>query len=599
MWAGENTPSAWAVPKEMRMDSGQTDRREFLRQTLALPGVLLGSQRRLLSHPAGGGRTFAEVRGPDRVQELLEDAFSVYGGRQDGNTLAKLMVTSAAGAKYFVNDNVWWRYIDFQCNYHATYGWRPFFDKSYRQVDCRTWQACFRYQVTDALQEYFRRVEQAPRIPPLNWLPGSFDPYGENPYPFDANAEHPKVYSVMWYYANTFVDPKAKRMKTPDAATHAEGTDYPLQNCISATDYLLWERDTAMARVYLPKMDAFLEAMLKQFQDASGLLRVGTQGSQIEFCHHGFRYPGHTHVYLLKVYRNMQEAARMAGRHDLAEKYGRRAQALRQKMAVFTEGGKWFVGGLKDAEGQGRLGTGRLDGSPSSYFEVWHNVNAVVLHVAEEEMSRTIVEKIASIPALTANHLTLINYPARPRDESDPNHPAADGKPFPLPGAHVNGGWFWMCAAGALYAYTRTGRADLWDRLTELLSDHHHHYSIDYYNQYGANKGRQWPERGHDTYSVTCAGSFGMLFRALLGLQVSAECLEASPSIPLDCARLKTRAPVYYAGKRVYFDIRNGAGPIRHVSLNGKAYRQHTEQQVSLPYRILEADNMIEIERQS
>jgi hypothetical protein len=571
---------------------GPIERREFLRRAVSSSVALAAFRPRATDQQAIAKPSFAEIQGTDRARALLEDAFSVYSGRPDGNTLAKLIVTNTAGAKYFVNDNVWWRYTDFQCNYHATYGWRPFFDRTYRQVDCNTWQACFRYQVSKTLQEYFRRAEHAPKIPPLNWLPGSFDPYGKNPYLFDANTEHPEVYSVMWYYSNIFVDPKTKKIVTSDAATHAENTDYPLQNCISATDYLLWERDTAMARAYLPKMDAFLDAMLKQFQDASGLLWVGTQGSQIEFCHNGFRYPGHTHVYLLKVYRNIQEVAQMAGQHDLAEKYGRRAEELSRKMSVFTEGGKWFVGGLKDAEGRGRLGTGRLDGSPSSYFEVWHNVNAVVLHVAEKEMSRSIVEKIVSIPALTANHLTLINYPARAPEEIDPAHDW-----FPPPGTHVNGGWFWMCGAGALYAYTRTGRADLWDRLAELLSDHHHHFSIDYYNQYGANKGAQWPERGHDTYSVTCAGSFGMLFRALLDLQASADSLQVSPRIPRECARLKARAPIYYAGKKVYLDIGNGEGPIRRVSLNGKPYRRHTEQQVILPYSILAANNTIEIEK--
>lgn len=156
-----------------------------------------------------------------------------------------------------------------------------------------------------------------------------------------------------------------------------------------------------------------------------------------------------------------------------------------------------------------------------------------------------------------------------------------------------------MCREGALYAYTRTGRADLWHRLADLLSDHHHHYSIEYYNQYRADKGSQWPERGRDTYSVAFAGFFGMLFRALLGLQVSADFLHASPKIPIECARLKVRAPIYYAGKKVYFNISDGEGPIRRVFLNGKSSRQHTEQQVILPYSFLKAINTIEVEKQS
>jgi hypothetical protein len=571
-----------------------TDRREFLRRAITLSGGALASLQGLPLNSAADRNTFAEIRGTDRVRNLLEDAFSIYSGRTDGNTLSKLVLANSAGTETFVNDNVWWKYTDFQCNYHATYGWRPFFNKAYRKIDRNTWQTCFRFQVTKTLQDYFKNVEEAPKIPPINWLPGSFDPYGVNPYPFDAATENPSVYSVMWYYANIFVDPHTKKVTTTDAAEHCEGTDYPLLNCVTATDYLLWERDVAQAVHYLPKIDAFLDAVREHYQDSSGLVRSGTQASEIEFCHYGLRYPGHTHVYLLKVYRNVQEVARMAGQRGLEEKYGQRAEELGRRMPLFLEEGKWFVGGLKDAKGQVRLGTGRLDGTPSDYFDTWHNVNAVVLHVAEDNLSRSIVERIASIPALTANHLTLINYPARPREEIDPNHGG-----FPPPGVHVNGGWFWMCGASALYAYTHTRRADLLDRLAELLSDHHKRYSIDYYNKYGANKGAQWPERGHDSYSVTCAGAFGMLFRALLDLQVTAQSLQVSPKLPGECERLKTNAPVYYAGKEIYFDIRNTGRSIRGVKLNGRPYGQHNAAAVTLPFGILKGRNLVEIEMES
>lgn len=574
--------------------SDRTDRRVFLLGTLGLSGAFLSSQQRVRRRHAEVKSAFAQIRGTNHVRELLESAFSIYSGRPDGNTLSKLIMTNAARTKSFINDNVWWKYTDFQCNYHGTYGWRPFFDKAYREVDRNTWQACFRFQVTRTLQDYFKKVEKAPKIPPLNWLPSSFDPYGRNPYVFDANAERPTAYSVMWYYSNIFVDSQTKRVQTEDAAEHAENTDYPLQNCITATDYFLWERDVNGAMVYLPKIDAFLEALCERCQDSSGLLWVGTQGSQIEFCHYRFRYPGHTHVYLLKVFRNMHQVARMAGQHDLADKYGERSEKLERQMENFIEGGKWFVGGLKDAAGKIRLGNGRLDKSPSSYFDAWHNLNAAVLHIADDKLCHSIVDRLASIPAMTANHLTLINYPARPREEIDPNHNG-----FPQAGQHVNGGWFWMCAAGALYAYTRTRRTDLLDRLAELLSDHHHHYSIDYYNQYGAGKASQWPGRGHNSYSLTCAGSFGMLFRALFDLQVTADALEVLPRLPHACEHLRTKAPVYYGGKRIYFSIQNGEGAIRSVKLNGKSYTRYHGASIALPCEILEANNLVEIENET
>ena len=184
------------------MNSGQYSRRDFLRRTLASSAILPGFQSSLPGHPPARSGTFAEIRGTDRVRELLEDAFSIYSGRSDGNTLAKMVVLNARGTRSFVNDNVWWKYTDFQCNYHATYGWRPFFSKAYRQIDRDTWQAPFRFQVNKTLQDYVKTVEQAPNVPPLNWLPYSFDPLGKIPYPFDAAAEHPSVYSATWFYSN-------------------------------------------------------------------------------------------------------------------------------------------------------------------------------------------------------------------------------------------------------------------------------------------------------------------------------------------------------------------------------------------------------------
>ncbi|MCX6625933.1 MAG: hypothetical protein NTY38_33690, partial [Acidobacteria bacterium] len=121
-------------------------------------------------------REFIQVRGDARAGEILNRAFSVLAGRPDGHTLGKLVVTGVDGARHFINDNVWWLWTDSQCNYHATYGWRPFLDAATRQIDKTTWTTPFRYQVTPDMQEFFRREQKAPKVPPVGWLPTSYDP---------------------------------------------------------------------------------------------------------------------------------------------------------------------------------------------------------------------------------------------------------------------------------------------------------------------------------------------------------------------------------------------------------------------------------------
>ena len=88
-----------------------------------------------------------------------------------------------------------------------------------------------------------------------------------------------------------------------------------------------------------------------------------------------------------------------------------------------------------------------------------------------------------------------------------------------------------------------------------------------------------------------------MFFRALLGLEMTADGMRVSPRLPRECESLTTIAPVYYAGKKVRFKANNGTGSIRQVHLNGKPYSLHDDNAVTLPYVELGLENMVEVER--
>ena len=308
----------------------------------------------------GARRDYIKVEGDASARDLLNRAFSVLAGRDDQHTLGRLAVEGVDGQRHFINDNVWWLWTNSQCNYHATYG----------------------------------------------WLPTSYDPLKKHRVISD---------SVTQYYANAFL--KKNSLEVATGMDHGENTDYPLQNLISALDWCLWEQDVTTAREYLPKIDMFLEALRKDEQP-NGLLLTDTQASQVEYGHRGRRYAGHTHVYLAAVVSRMVQVARMAGARVLVGKYTARAEALSEGLRRFREQDGWFAGALAP-DGKTKLGSGRLDGTPSDYFEAWHNVNAVVLGVADERLSASIVARLRSIPALIENHLTLVNYPARPIEEME------------------------------------------------------------------------------------------------------------------------------------------------------------------------------------
>jgi hypothetical protein len=526
-------------------------------------------------------RDYIKVEGDASARDLLNRAFAVLSGREDQHTLGRLVVVGVDGQRHFINDNVWWQWTDSQCNYHATYGWRPFFTPEYRRIDRSTWTTPFRDQVTPALQEFFRREQKAPKVPPLGWLPTSYDPLKKQRVISD---------SITQYYANAFL--KKNSLEVATGMDHGENTDYPLQNLVSALDWCLWEHDSDTAREYLPKIDRFLDA-LNGYAQPNGLLLTNTQASQIEYGHRGWRYAAHTHVYLAGVVSRMVEVARMVKDAKLLSKYTSREAALADGIARFLEQGQWFTGGLAD-DGKTKLGTGRLDGTPSDYFEVWHNVNAVVLGVAGERLSESIVAKLRSIPALVDNHLTLVNYPARPLAEMD------TGDWYPKAGQHVNAGWMWMTGASALASHALASHPATLEEAGRLMDDFDRHLTIDYYNDYGRNKESQWKERGRDSYSVTSAGAFGMLFRAILDLRVSASALSVRPRLPRGIDKMEIDWPVRYGSKELWISVLDGPGKRWEARVNGKRWAtvEHSAR-IEFPYEKLPARSQVSLRKLS
>jgi hypothetical protein len=514
-------------------------------------------------------RDYIKVEGDRTAHELLNRAFSVLAGRDDQHTLGRLAVTGLDGQRHFINDNVWWLWTDSQCSYHATYGWRPFFTPEYRRIDRATWTTPFRDQVTPALQEFFRREQKAPKVPPLGWLPSSYDPLKKHRVISD---------SVTQYYTNAFL--KKNSLEVATGMDHGENTDYPLQNLVSALDWCLWERDVSAAREYLPKIDLFLDALRKDEQ-ANGLLLTDTQASQVEYGHRGRRYAAHTHVYLAAVVSRMVQVARMSGDKTLLGKYTGRAEALSEGLRQFLEQDQWFAGALA-SDGKTKLGSGRLDGTPSDYFEAWHNVNAVVLGVADERHSASIVARLRSIPALIENHLTLVNYPARPVEEMD----TSDW--YPKAGQHVNAGWMWMTGASALASHALTANTATLHEAAGLMEDFDRHLTIDYYNDYGRHKDSQWKDRGRDSYSVTSAGAFGMLFRGIFDFRVSASALSLRPRLPRGVEKMEIDWPIGYGKKELWLAVSDGVGKRWEARVNGRRWATVEENaRIEFPYEKL------------
>lgn len=526
------------------------------------------------------------VAGEGNVQGILAAAFGILAGRSDDNTLDRVLKTDPTGRELFINDDCWWRYTDFQCHFHALYGWRPFCDERIRRGDFSTWSAGFIDQVTEEIQQRLLAKPGGKATPPIGWLPGQYS----------ADEKHFMHHSPGEYFNNIASDDQTWAFeddkKYPGmclfshSGEHDLNTDYPLMNCISATDWMLWERNAEVAREYLPRMELFLR-VLQERADETGFFFFGPQSSQIEWGHSGWRRQSSTHLYCWKALANVAEVYEMLGQHDQAERYRELAAAMAVKLQRFMGGDCWLVSGYSEDFSR-TFGSGLMDGSKSDYLEVWPNVNAGVIGFWSREQCGMLAERFEDTP-LVENHLTLSNYPARPDDELDEDHGG-----FPRPGMHLNGGFHWMHGGSALGMYTRASRPETLQRLRELLDDHGDHLSVDYYNDWGRNKHEQWPEHKPGTHSTTCAGAFGHFFRGFFDLAVSAGTLHVNPVSLPQIDKLQMLEPVRWGGKSVFLSV-SGNGAPKSASLDGRALKI-TDDGVEITFNDVTETSHLEIE---
>jgi len=153
-----------------------------------------------------------------------------------------------------------------------------------------------------------------------------------------------------------------------------------------------------------------------------------------------------------------------------------------------------------------------------------------------------------------------------------------------------------MHGGSALGMYTRGGQPQTLKRLEELLEDHYHHLSVDYYNDWGRNKEKQFPHLPRITHSVTCAGAFGHFFRSLFGLTACADSLRIAPAPLPQIEHFETLEPIFWGGKELRIAV-SGKGTIHKVALDGKAIEIKDPDSVEVPFETLPNRTTLRFER--
>jgi len=471
--------------------------------------------------------TGIDVVGPEAWSRLLNRAFAVLTGNGEPNRFRGIVARSLSGERFFVNDNCWWIYTDAQCNGVSTFGFRPWFDDGLRAVDTFTWRMFLPHQSDGS-------AEEGNRIVPAGALPFNHNPGSES---------NPRV--DRSFYANYFWnDPTTWH---PD---HDELVDFQLLHVVTIADSLLWGRDEALARAAWPHLARFLAYVRNRPRNA-GLLLLGVQGSQIEFSHGTRRYSLTTQWYWLRALELLAEVADWIGNQAEAECCRDEARASRSAIASFRTPGGWYAS-ARTEDRTGLVGDGTLAGK-SGYFETHANCAPALFGVLPDEHASAIAERIVRIPEMIRNGIGVYNFPARPPEEID------DGARFPGPGMHVNGGWWWLTAGETMALLARARHPRTGELSAALFADHDARHTIDYYNEWGANKAAQWKDkRRPDQVGVTNVGAWGNLLRSLFGLHAGARTLAVRPRLPGEVDRLATRDPIRIGRTRLFVEVEQG-----------------------------------------
>jgi len=207
---------------------------------------------------------------------------------------------------------------------------------------------------------------------------------------------------------------------------------------------------------------------------------------------------------------------------------------------------------------------GVLGAEKFAYIEATPNHDAVAMGVIDDKLSKSVIDKLLSIPGLYPNDLIL------------PNHPAYDDldnitvtKHLP-PGMWVDGG-FWATTQGRMnIACLRVNEFEhpfkAWDKQLKFMQAFRADAPMKDYGQ------RPWDDKVSiwgSNVVIDCWGVPGGLLRGLFEYTYMSDKLKLRPHIPPTISRYIQKHPVIYGKTKIFITV-SGNGEPRMAKANGK-----------------------------
>lgn len=302
-----------------------------------------------------------------------------------------------------------------------------------------------------------------------------------------------------------------------------------------------------------------------------------------------------------KALKNMVEIFKLINKDGSADKliseYENKIEMNLQASELLLTDEGYFVKSMSvSGEKHGIYGADKY-----GYFESVCNVDSIALGFADDAVSQSVYNKIASIAPLRQADIICNNYPHL--DDTYKNYLNENHKPDSLgykSGDWVDGGCWATVEGRAILAYMRLGKYDDAYKSADYYMKWAEDYRMDApLSQWGKNTLNPW-QKEHKWFGkirtkrpsavvIDNFAPFMCLLRGLFSYEISTDFLQLSINIPDTITELELRMPFYIEKKAVYIHYIKNAD---NVKVNGKTF-DIIKNKIKIPASLFEGSDEI------
>ncbi len=481
--------------------------------------------------------------GDKEYLELLDTARRMFAPDPEFQNVAMLYMPSWNGLVEGPTWDAWW----IQNSYGTTYGALPFLEEPFVTF------------IENSHELWFSQMGDGKRTgaaPPFNWVA-----------PDGCLCDAARPGWIVY------------KQGDGRTAIHDWGMEFTAAGLLLQAEFLLIQRDTRSLQKNLPRLERCAAFIETRRNPTNQLFLAGPAGNLLAPSYSGWKRPdgSYDRAYLtglsvtyIAALDRLIELEKLAGRTERATTYAQQQASAKSGLSLLTTEDGYLIRSL-DPDGTRH---GVFEAPRHGYFEASPNHDAVCFRVVNDAQAEKILRKMTAIPGLRPHQFILPNYPS---------YDDLYEKPEGLweYGTWVNGGHWSTCEARMILAYYRFGYFEDVRRSMKHLLEFARRFRMD--NPLVKCGAEVYQPREPINLTYDAFGPPAALVRGLFEYLYSADTLTIVPHVPPGMTELEQHFPIRFGTKRIYIATR-GQGGVKSVFINGKAWKQHDQASVALPY---------------